>query len=74
MPTQHHYVEDQPNHSGQPVRRRFSKRKMKGEWYVHVRWFVDGTPIDDSFYQLDTDEGRRLLAQHAVSPDMLREE
>ena len=74
MPTQHHYVEYEPNLLGERVTRRFSKRKMKGEWHVHVRWLVAGVGIDDDFFPMDTDAGRAILAQHCVAPDMLREE
>lgn len=74
MPTQHHWVEYPRNHSGQAVRRRFSKRIIDGEWHVHIKWIVDTTPVDDYFFPMDTDSGRAELARHCVAPDMLREE
>ena len=75
MPTKNfHYVEHEPSMLGAKVQRRYSKRVIKDEWHVHIKWLVDGIPVHDEFLPMDTDAGREAMAHDCVSPDMLRAE
>jgi len=59
------------NMIGESVEIHFTRRPRRGVWEVKERKIVGGIAADDSFYEMDSIEGRDRLAAHGVSPDMI---
>ena len=73
-----HYVYSE-NMIGNPVAHKFTKRIRHDVWQVRMDTIVwshehDWRMVDSTFYPLDTNDGRRRLAQYCVAPDMLVEQ